>query len=173
MQVTWLEALGLIGVTLVVSRGKVFDGLRRWLKGFVNPFNPFRLLGELMSCAMCSGFWVGLFWGLLRGWDIWPCVTFGGFVSVTSFVADSVTGLLELACNKAEQEEPLRMTIAELARVKGELRKQRANMGIPRSRSADISEEEAEAIADEDQRIADESVVPREVLKQYEKVGEA
>jgi len=169
MEVTWLEALGLIGVTLVIARGKVFDGLRRWLKGFVNPFNPFRLLGELMSCAMCSGFWVGLLWGLLRGWGFWLCVTFGGFVSITAFVADSVTGILELACNKAEQDQPLRMTMAELARVREELRQQRrGTMATPKPRSQDISEGEADSIADEEQRIADETVVPRDVLKQYD-----
>jgi len=171
MAVTWLEALGLIGVTLVIARGKVFDGLRAWLKGFVHPANPFRLLGQLMSCAMCSGFWVGLLWGALKGWGVEWCITFGGFVSVTSFVADSITGILELACNKAEQEAPHRVTMAELAKVKEQLRlERRGSLRPARPRSESITEAEAEAIADAEERAADEAVVPKDVLKQYERL---
>ena len=38
--------LGLVGVTLAIVRGSIFEPLRRWL--------------ALARCARCSGWWVGL-----------------------------------------------------------------------------------------------------------------
>lgn len=166
VEVTWFEVLGLIGVTIAISRGKILDGLRKWLLAFEHPFNPFRILGKLLSCSMCSGFWVGIAWGDVRGFDFWTCVISGGFVSLVSFVADNVTGILEYACEKAENTEPYKMTLAELAKVRQQLREQRQIvLGAPRPTSQEISEEEADAIADEADRIADEAVVPREELE--------
>jgi len=53
------------GITLSVTRGKIFDPIRqRALK--INS-----TLGQLLQCPMCLGFWVGiflsLFWQSLSG----------------------------------------------------------------------------------------------------------
>ena len=56
----WL--IGCIGITLIITTGKIFAPLRVYLKGFSVQYNPLRVLGELLSCSMCSGFWVGFIW---------------------------------------------------------------------------------------------------------------
>lgn len=89
-----LTLAGLVGVTLVISVGSIFDSLREWLKGFVQRANPLRVLGELMSCSMCSGWWVGFAWGLYSREPVFESVVIGGLVSVTTFLSDEVFAIL-------------------------------------------------------------------------------
>lgn len=86
--------IGLIGVTLVISTGKIFDGLRKWLTGFAVWFNPLRVLGEIISCTMCAGWWVGSAWAWLNGSSLGAGVVVGGLVSVLAFTADEVLTIL-------------------------------------------------------------------------------
>ena len=44
------------GVTLIITQGTIFEGLRN----FLHKYNP-NFLGMLVSCVMCAGFWVGIF----------------------------------------------------------------------------------------------------------------
>lgn len=90
MHVQWLEVVGLVGVTLVVVQGKVFNGLRPWLMRFVHGFNPLSWFGALISCAMCSGVWVGFLWGLVAGRGLLEAILLGGIVSVTSWSVGEV-----------------------------------------------------------------------------------
>lgn len=89
-----LTLAGLVGMTLVISVGSIFDPLREWLKGFQVRANPLRILGDLMTCSMCSGWWVGFVWGIYCHEPIFEAVITGGLVSVVSFMADEVFALL-------------------------------------------------------------------------------
>ncbi len=86
--------LGLVGVTIVLSSGKIFDGLRSWLVGFKVRWNPLRFLGEVMSCTMCMGWWIGFLWGTAAAQGLGSSVVFGGLVSVASFAADEALTIL-------------------------------------------------------------------------------
>jgi len=93
--VSWEELLGLVGIAIVISVGKVFDTLRVWLRGFIHPFNPLRILGELISCSMCSGWWVGFFWGLYLKVPYGVAILIGGMVSVSAYMVDSMMAFFE------------------------------------------------------------------------------
>lgn len=81
----WWHLVGLIGVTMIVSRGKIFRGTRRYLRGFVRWYNPLRMLGEIMHCAMCSGFWVGFLYGAGYWRNVSEAFVLGGCVSLVSW----------------------------------------------------------------------------------------
>ena len=65
--------LAAYGVTQILVYGKIFDKIR--------PTEG--LLGELFSCTMCTGFWVGIFL-----WSI------NAYTALFSFDYNIVTGLL-------------------------------------------------------------------------------
>lgn len=89
-----MTVVGLIGVTLVIAVGKIFDPIRDWLKGFSHQWNPLRWLGEGMSCTMCSGWWVGFWWGVYQVQPWGTCVVTGGAISVLAYVADEVLAIV-------------------------------------------------------------------------------
>lgn len=89
-----LTIIGLIGITLVITTGKIFDELRRWLLSFHVWFNPLRVLGEVMSCTMCAGWWVGAVWAVCNGTSWGAAIVIGGILSVLSFTADEVLTIL-------------------------------------------------------------------------------
>lgn len=49
-----LDLLSIVGITLIITRSKIFKPLRE-LASSTGDF-----LGELFSCPMCMGVWVGL-----------------------------------------------------------------------------------------------------------------
>ena len=72
----------LAGVTLIVTRGTIFEPLQRRFPA-------------LMKCPMCFGFWVGLGDGILSSeaiaWSlVWPIVLSGATVSLASLLADAL-----------------------------------------------------------------------------------
>jgi len=81
----WLVWFGSVGLCLIVSTGRIFRPLRAALKRRA----PTRWLGELLSCCMCFGFWLGLgtgWWlGYRRPVDV---LLSGGAVSLLSYTAD-------------------------------------------------------------------------------------
>lgn len=89
-----MTVIGLIGVTLVIAVGKIFEPLRDWLKGFANRWNPLRWVGEGMSCTMCSGWWVGFWWGVYQAQPWGVCVVMGGVVSVLAYLADEILAIV-------------------------------------------------------------------------------
>jgi hypothetical protein len=52
-------ALLVYGPTVVLTQSAIFE----WWRAAVGRKSEF--LGDLVRCAMCTGFWVGLFWSLL------------------------------------------------------------------------------------------------------------
>jgi hypothetical protein len=56
-----LLALQAAAITLIFVRGSIFEPLRS--RGPA-------LWRQLASCALCSGFWVGLTWFLLASWPV-------------------------------------------------------------------------------------------------------
>jgi len=150
---------GLVGVTVVITRGSIFDGLRDWLKGFEHPWNPLRLGGELISCPMCSGVWVGALWALAdgRGWiDV---VLFGGLVSLVAWPLAAALSWFEDA-TMASRAKPVMADL--LARVmQAREAKKRQALTAKRRIPPNITEAEAEALMDEDDRVAD-GVIPGE-----------
>jgi hypothetical protein len=158
MELTWLEVLGLIGVTLVVSTGKIFNGLREYLKDFEHPWNPLRWAGEILSCSMCSGVWIGAGWALIKGGWSWEVLLFAGFISLTSFAANEALGLIGITTLRlsrgmtAPYQHQTRTAVSALAGARA-----RPRVVAP---GEDISEEEANALLDEEERRADAAVVP-------------
>lgn len=77
----WL--LGCIGITTIISVGAIFAPIRRWIGARVHK------LGELVSCPMCCGFWVGFLWELLVAQaSLTRAFIAGGSVSVLSYAAN-------------------------------------------------------------------------------------
>lgn len=61
-----LYILGMVGLTLVITIGKITEPIR---KAFGPPIGSKDVLDEhpavLLHCPMCSGTWVGLFFGMI------------------------------------------------------------------------------------------------------------
>lgn len=161
MELTWLEILGLIGITLVVSAGKVFNGLREYLKDFEHPWNPMHWAGDIISCSMCSGVWVGFGWGLMTGETFFGAVLMGGFISVASFAANEILGLLGITTLRLSRGVTYGSAgggrgggASSLADARSRARTKVVHQG------EDISEDEADALADSDNERADAMLVP-------------
>ena len=57
---SFIEAiLGYCGITILISAGTIFEDIRTAVK------SKSEFLGELISCPMCLGFWVGMFFGFI------------------------------------------------------------------------------------------------------------
>lgn len=161
----WLSITGLVGVVLVISTGRVFDPLRDWLKTFVHPYNPGPWLAKLISCSMCSGVWVGALWALGHRWPWAEVVVFSGFISVLSYAADELLGLLNGVVLRVTRGMPTRRNLALLEQNQKEMdRLMLARRQVaPRPRRVapgdDISEEEADALLDQETAQADAAVL--------------
>lgn len=101
----WLWIFGCVGLTLIITTGKVFAPLRIYLRGFVVPYNPLRILGELLSCSMCSGFWIGFLWSwLIVANGIADSFLWGGVISLASYVGDEVLLFIEVLAGSRQDE---------------------------------------------------------------------
>lgn len=139
-----MTVVGLIGITLVVATGKVFDGLRSWLTGFTHRWNPLRWVGEAMSCTMCAGWWVGFVWGLCMGSHVITAAVWGGVISLVSYVTDEVLAIL--AATSIRMVRPRQTPVQVQQRT---IRAQRAPEDPP------LSEEDANHMADDEEKHAD------------------
>ena len=164
MSMTWIEIAGLIGVVLVVSTGKIFNPLRDFLQSFEHPFNPSRWVADLISCSMCSGVWVGAVWGLTHSWSWSEIVLFSGLLSVLSFMANDLLGLIGILTLRVS-----RGMVGQHAAMQGQsgavaLAGARARARKPPPRQVapgdDISEEEADALLDQEEEHADLLAMP-------------
>jgi hypothetical protein len=146
-QLNAITIIGLIGVTLVVAVGKIFEPAREWLKGFAHPWNPLRILGEGMSCTMCAGWWVGFWWGIYSGDPIITSVVVGGLVSVLSYLSDELLAIVAAVSIRLVRRAPPAPQIpAPMPRAPR----------VPDQEPA-ITEDDADRILDEENDRADES----------------
>jgi hypothetical protein len=76
-----------IGITNLVVNASLFDNLR----DFVIKESDF--LGKLITCMMCSGFWVGFVLGLFG--DINP-IYLGASISLLSFLVGIISNYFEI-----------------------------------------------------------------------------
>jgi hypothetical protein len=157
--VTVLEVVGLVGIVVVISSGKIFDPLREFLRSFSHPYNPSRWLAELISCSMCSGVWVGFLWGVLHRWPWERVIVFAGFLSVLSYVTTELFRVLgrlsgSQGGGRAMQYVSRGDQVVALAEAKSRLRR-RPRKVAP---GDDISEEEADALLDQEIERADAAV---------------
>jgi hypothetical protein len=163
MEINVLDLVGLIGLTIVVSVGKVLDPLREFLASFEHPWNPGRWLSALLSCSMCSGVWIGLIWALVvYRWAVADSILFAGIVSIVAFAVNEALGLFGIltlrvsrGMRMGEAGQPNVVALAEArSRAKAERKPKQIFPG------QDITEEEAEALLDDETRRADEMVTP-------------
>jgi len=164
MEINALDLVGLVGLTIVVSVGKVFTPLREYLGSFTHPWNPGRWVAALISCSMCSGVWIGLLWALVvEKWPIDDSIIFAGIVSVAAFTANEVLGILDVIIFRFSggmrtlggSPQSNVMALAEArARVREGRRTKKVFPG------QDITEEEADALLDDETTRADEMLTP-------------
>lgn len=170
MIIEWWEVVGLIGATLVVSTGKIFAPLRDWLTGFDNELNPLLWIGNMLSCSMCSGVWVGFGWGMLKGFQWWQSLILGGVLSLLSLVTDELLTLLTLFRLSRAKSNEGSMTIPEMMELRKGLKRKKDLDRVQqlkderdrkRATPRDLTEEEADAIADAELERADSMVVEK------------
>jgi hypothetical protein len=95
-----LTIVGLVGVTLFISVGKWLNGLRWWLLGFSVGANPLKMLGELLSCTISTGFVVGAIWALEQAVPWSGVFIMGGFVSLAAYATDEALALMDAGVRK-------------------------------------------------------------------------
>lgn len=159
MTVTVIDVIGLVGVVLVVSTGKIFDPVRDFLRSFNNPYNPSRWFADLISCSMCSGVWVGALWGVAHSWTLGSVIVFSGLLSLFSFAANEVLGLFGIltlrisgsvvARRTAQEQGVLKLAQARSLRVREKSLARKVGPGN------DLTEEEAEVLLDQETERAD------------------
>lgn len=155
------EFLGLVGLTLALASGKILEPLRNRLRRFVHPWNPGRWLAELLSCSMCTGFWVGFLYGLAQGDHVLGCMLLGGIISILSMAAYIVFQLLEaiaariLPGNYAPGNIPANRVVQQLhesrRRKQERAAKSKLAQGLP------LTEDEAQFLADVSEENSDRS----------------
>ena len=169
MGVQWWEVIGLVGVTLVISAGRIFEPLRDWLMGFEKEYNPLRILGMLLGCSMCCGVWVGFLWGVLGERLPWSsALILGGLISITALVADELIGIVSLYRVLGAKKSQGAMTMDEMVAAKQKMvqikqQRQAEQMSQARARRRgtprDITENEADTLLDAQEAAADAIVL--------------
>jgi hypothetical protein len=142
----WTELAGLVGITMVITRGSIFDWLREWLLSFSNPKNVLRWVGMLMSCPQCAGVWVGMVWGISVRLP-WPDVAVAaGVISLASYLASQAFNLLVTAQDRfdgSERMDVIQQLLEARNRRKVTEAQSKLAQGLP------LTEDEANVLADE------------------------
>lgn len=86
--IIWL--LYIAGITIIITQSSIFKPIR----DDFNEINP-AILGKLVSCPLCLGFWVGLFSPFLESPISHPFVS-GVIGAIFSFLVFSVLWFLAL-----------------------------------------------------------------------------
>ena len=157
MQLSVIEVIGIIGIVLVVSTGKILDPVRVFLQSFENPWNPIRWFVSIISCSMCSGALIGMAWGWAHGWSLSDVIVFGGLLGILSFTSDEVlgfVGILTLRVSRGVEMASAGSSAVSLAAARRQLKPRRVGPGN------DLSEEEANELADQDQAQSDAMTTP-------------
>jgi hypothetical protein len=77
-----LIILGLVGITVIITAGSIFEDFRNKIS------ESSIILGKLINCPMCTGFWVGFFFGFIA--NVAPPIIMGGLVSLISWSVYSI-----------------------------------------------------------------------------------
>lgn len=170
--IQWWEVVGLIGVTLVLSSGRIFESLREWLGGFQNAWSPLRITGDLLRCSMCCGVWIGSLWAFfIEGWSWYTALVFGGCISIASLVTDELVGIIALYRILRKKKNQGAMTMDEMVAARQHMaeikkRRQADEMAKDRARRRgtprDLSEEEADKRADAEDAAVDALILGEE-----------
>lgn len=80
-----LNIVSCIGITIIITQSSLFEKLRDWVSFYSN------FLGELVSCPMCLGVWVGLIMSFYFSCD--P-LTLAFSTSVSSWLVSIIGNLL-------------------------------------------------------------------------------
>jgi hypothetical protein len=169
MDIQWWEVMGLIGVVLVITAGRIFEPLRDWLMGFDKKTNVMRLLGELLSCSMCCGVWIGFLWAFFVEGASWTvALIFGGCISIAALVADELVGIISLYRLLRAKKNQGSMTMEEMLAARQQaaaLKKQRKADQMAQARARrrgtprELTEDEADAYADAQEEAVDKLIL--------------
>lgn len=100
-----------VGITNLAVNASIFDYPRDYLIELSNDSNYFRWVSKLITCMMCSGFWVGFLMTLDSSFAIENPVYGGAVISVCSYLFGTTTDYLDLLI--AEKGVRLGITEAE------------------------------------------------------------
>jgi prepilin signal peptidase PulO-like enzyme (type II secretory pathway) len=67
------------GISNIIVNGSIFEPLRNWFGGHADKFIP-RKIYQLITCMMCTGFWVGVVVGCFLGPFPWWHIIFNGAI---------------------------------------------------------------------------------------------
>lgn len=79
-----IEILGALGLTFILKQGRIFNEIRSFL------ISGHPLIKDLFECAMCLGFWSGLFVALLTVDGIINCFIFALCISFLGFITQHI-----------------------------------------------------------------------------------
>lgn len=79
-----VEILGALGLTFILKQGRIFNEVRSFL------ILQHPLIKDLFDCAMCLGFWAGLFVALLTVSGIINCFIFALCISFLGFITQHI-----------------------------------------------------------------------------------
>lgn len=65
------------GMTNIIVNGSIFEAFREWFAHRADKW-IFEKIYQLVSCMMCTGFWVGAFLGMVLGPFPWWNILFNG-----------------------------------------------------------------------------------------------
>jgi len=88
-----IEILGLIGLSNIIINGIITKKLRAWL------YTKNEIVGSLLECAICVGFWTGFLYSLFFKSKMDICVNdilFGGMISILAFIIDIIIENIEV-----------------------------------------------------------------------------
>jgi hypothetical protein len=94
--VPWLAVVALSALAMAVVTAPPMRGPKVWLLKFTHRWNPLPILGTLMDCQACMGFWAGAMWGWIRGYGFIDGMLVGGLVSLTTTLMDLLVDVLEV-----------------------------------------------------------------------------
>jgi len=86
-----------LGITNLVVNATVLDNPRDYIINFSQNYRYFKWISSLITCMMCSGFWVGFFMSLDSSISITSPIYGGAIISVCSYIFGSMMDYLDLS----------------------------------------------------------------------------
>jgi len=88
--VSWfIYFFGCVGITIILTRSSLFESPRHYLSV------KSEFIGDLVSCPMCFGMWVGFLSSLfLLNNSLLYAIYYGGAVSLAGYFSETLIGML-------------------------------------------------------------------------------